>query len=314
MIHVPSSHHGRRIDQVLADLFPDYSRSKLSSWLKEGVITVNQQRYKPKDKVCGGEQIVLNQTLICQTELLEPEDIPLNIVFEDDDVLVVNKPSGLIVHPGAGNPQHTLVHALLHHDATLHHLPRAGIVHRLDKDTTGLLVIAKTLTAHTSLIRQMHERTIQRYYLTLVYGHVISGGAIETGYGRDPRNRLKMAVLPQGKEAITHYSVKKQYQLCTLLQVKLMTGRTHQIRVHMTHLHHPVIGDPLYRGRWRSPVSVPDFIREQMTQFKRQALHACELSFLHPRLQTEIVCKASLPDDFHSLLTTLDTYLESSDC
>ncbi|MDP3560883.1 MAG: 23S rRNA pseudouridine(1911/1915/1917) synthase RluD [Legionellaceae bacterium] len=305
-MQISADYQGQRIDRVLAQLFPDYSRSKLCSWLKAGAITVNNQHYKPDEKVWGGEHVILQLAPSISPLHLEAENIPLDIIFEDEELLVLNKPAGLIVHPGAGNPRHTLVNALLHHDAKLYDLPRAGIIHRLDKDTTGLLVVAKTLETHTSLVRQMQAREIQRQYITLVHGHVIGGGTLNTAYGRDPRNRLKMAVCAQGREAITQYSVKKHYQFVTLLNVQLMTGRTHQIRVHMAHLNHAVVGDPLYQGRTGLRAGINPTIRQALQQFKRQALHASNLSFLHPKLETTVSCAAPLPDDLQSLINLLD--------
>lgn len=310
---VPRELHKQRIDSVLAHLLPDYSRSQISSWIKSGAITLNQKPCKPKDKAMDGDFIEINVDLkLIDTNFdhCAPEEIPLNVVFEDEEVLVLNKPAGMVVHPGAGNREHTLVNALLYHAPSLHHLPRAGIIHRLDKETTGLLVVAKTLTAHTSLIRQMQAREIQRHYITLVQGHIISGGTIDTGFGRHPRNRLKMAVLEQGREAITHYAVKKQYHEYTLLDVKLMTGRTHQIRVHLAHINHPVVGDPLYGGRMRVPTNASPELRTLIQEFKRQALHACNLSFYHPKTANELTFTAPLPEDFQLLLNTLDEHYE----
>jgi len=306
-LQIPIAHQGQRIDKVLAQLFPDYSRSKLCAWLKSGDITINGQSYKPDEKVWGGEQVILHVNPAVHHQPIEAEDIPLDIVYEDEQVLVINKPAGLIVHPGAGNPQHTLVNALLHHHAPLQHLPRAGIIHRLDKDTTGLLLVGKTLEAYTSLVRQMQDRDIQRHYVALVHGHVIAGGTLDTGYGRDPHNRLKMAVCTQGKQAITHYSVQKHYHVVTLLNIKLMTGRTHQIRVHMAHINHAVIGDPLYHGRTGVRAGTDETLRQQLQQFKRQALHACSLTFTHPSTHQDITCTAPIPDDFQALLTLLDS-------
>jgi 23S rRNA pseudouridine1911/1915/1917 synthase len=298
---------------VLAPLLPDYSRSQISNWIKSGAITMNQKPCKPKDKTSEGDQIDINVDLNLMDNNFEhcaPEEIPLTIVFEDDELLVLNKPANMVVHPGAGNREHTLVNALLHHAPSLHHLPRAGIIHRLDKDTTGLLVIAKTLIAHTSLVRQMQAREIQRHYLALVQGHLISGGTLDTGFGRHHRNRLKMTVMEHGRQAITHYAIKKQYQDFTLLDVKLMTGRTHQIRVHLAHIHHPVVGDQLYGGRMRFPAQASDELKTQLQEFKRQALHACSLSFCHPKTDEILTLTAPLPDDFQFLLNTLDEHYE----
>ncbi|MDI1351225.1 MAG: 23S rRNA pseudouridine(1911/1915/1917) synthase RluD [bacterium] len=311
---VPREFHSQRVDSVVAQLLPEYSRSQICTWIKTGAIQMNQKTCKPKDKIAGGDLIDINVDLAVvdsHFSSCEPEDIPLDIIFEDSEVLVLNKPAGLVVHPGAGNREHTLVNALLHHSPELYHLPRAGIVHRLDKDTTGLLIVAKTLTAHTSLIRQMQARDIQRNYLTLVQGHVISGGTIDTGFGRHPRNRLKMAVIGQGRQAITHYTVNQQYKDYTLLDVSLMTGRTHQIRVHLAHINHPVFGDQLYSGRMRFPVNASDQLRTVLQQFRRQALHACSISFYHPQTEDLLTFEAPLPDDFSLLLNTLDSHYDS---
>lgn len=310
---IASEHHNQRIDSVLAQLLPNYSRSQISTWIKAGAIRLNQKTCKPKDKIYSGDCVDLEITFTAPAldfNQCEPQDIPLDVIYEDEHVLVLNKPAGLVVHPGAGNKDHTLVNALLHHAPVLQHLPRAGIIHRLDKDTTGLLIVAKSLAAHTSLIRQMQSREIQRHYLTLVQGHVISGGTIDTGFARHPRNRLKMAVSGQGRQAITHYSINRQYQEFTLLDVSLMTGRTHQIRVHMAHIYHPVVGDQLYSGRMRFPAHASDELRTVLQQFKRQALHARYISFIHPDSQEELSLEAPVPDDFQALLHALDEHYE----
>lgn len=310
---VPSDAHGLRIDVVLAQLFPDYSRAQLTNWLKDGHILLEKRHVKPKDKVVSGETIYVNVDLASANQRPEhdsPEDIPLDIVFEDEHLLIINKPAGLVVHPGAGNPCHTLVNALLHYYPDLAHLPRAGIIHRLDKDTTGLLLIAKTLVAYTQLIRMMQAREIHRHYMALVYGHVIAGSRIETGYGRHPRNRLKKAVCEDGREAITDYRIKKSYHDFSLLEVTLLTGRTHQIRVHMAHIKHPVLGDPLYgHPRLRIPSGANEALQQALHDLKRQALHAWKLSFIHPMTQQELTVEAALPKDFNSLLTLLDEHI-----
>lgn len=308
---VSSEYHNQRIDSVLAQLLPEYSRSQLSHWIKSGTVLLNKSPCKPKDKVAGNSQIDIDIHLTeVNTDFnsCEPQEIPLNIVYEDNEVLVLNKPAGLVVHPGAGNKDNTLVNALLHHSDCLQYLPRAGIIHRLDKDTTGLLIVAKSLTAHTSLIRQMQERDIQRHYVTLVQGHVISGDTVDTHFGRHPRNRLKMAVTGNGRQAVTHYRIKKQFSDYTLLNVSLMTGRTHQIRVHMAYINHPVFGDQLYGGRMRFPAHADDGLKTLLQQFKRQALHACSISFDHPRTQEKLTFTAPLPDDFTMLLHALEQY------
>lgn len=310
-ITIPREYHSQRVDTVLAQILPEYSRSQITSWIKSGAITMNHKACKPKDKAMDGDLIDINVDFTITDQDFnhcEPENIPLNVVYEDDEVLVINKPAGLVVHPGAGNREHTLVNALLHHAPDLQHLPRAGIIHRLDKDTTGLLIVAKSLIAHTALIRQMQDRDIQRQYITLVHGHVISGGTIDTGFGRHPRNRLKMAVTPNGRQAITHYTVNQQYHEFTVLDVSLMTGRTHQIRVHLAHINHPVVGDQLYCGRPRFPANASEHLRSVFQQFKRQALHACSITFVHPISNQELTFTAPMPDDFSLLLEALDEH------
>ena len=312
---IPKEAHGQRLDVALATLFPEYSRSQLQHWLKQGSITLNERSCPAKEKVLGQENVRLIIPTPMSHDTHEAEPIPLNIIYEDEDLLVINKPAGLVVHPGAGNKNHTLINALLYHNPSLSHLPRAGIVHRLDKDTTGLLIVAKTLIAHTQLIRQMQARDIHRHYITLVYGHVISGGLIDTYYSRHPRHRLKMAVATHGRQAITEFSLRKQYQYATLLDVTLMTGRTHQIRVHMAHINHPVVGDALYGGRARLPLGLTEPLRQALQSFKRQALHAHQLLFSHPITQEPLTLVAPLPDDFQSLLTALDHHASSvPDC
>lgn len=310
---VPRDAHGQRLDVVLAQLFPEYSRSQLSHWLKEGAITLNSHQARPKDKVLGGERIevaIPAFQLRTNTENYQAEKIPLTIIYEDETLLVINKPAGLVVHPGAGNPEHTLVNALLYHVPHLKTLPRAGIIHRLDKDTTGLLVIAKTLTSHTHLIRQMQAREIQRNYLALVQGHLISGGEIDTFYGRHPKNRLKMAVCAQGRQAITRYTIRKHYQNFTLVDVQLLTGRTHQIRVHMSYINHAIVGDPLYGGRMRFPAQASDELRKVISSFHRQALHAYQLALVHPLTNETLTFEANIPDDFQILLSALDDHFD----
>lgn len=304
---IPYSYAGQRVDFVLARLFPDYSRSKLGTWLKTGLITINQQTCKPNTKVTGGETIELDLPVDTSTIADAAEDIPLDILFEDEHMMVINKPPGLIVHPGAGIRNGTLLNALLHHHTALQDIPRAGIVHRLDKDTSGIMVVAKTLAAHTHLIRQMQERSIHRQYLALVYGHLIAGKTIETGFGRDPHNRLKMAVLPFGKPAITSFTVFKKYPHLSLLQVQLHTGRTHQIRVHLTHINHPIVGDPIYRTRNMLKAGMSAELRETLNAFPRQALHAQTLSFQHPILNEPLTFTAPIPYDFQALLALIDT-------
>lgn len=296
---IPDTYHGLRIDKALALLFPNYSRAQLTALLKAQKISVNGTHPEPKQKVCGEEIVYCDfESLPRHETRLMAEAMPLDIAYEDDDCLVVNKPAGLVVHPGAGNPLGTLVQGLFYHNAALTALPRAGIIHRLDKDTTGLLLVAKNECAYTALTRQMQARSIERRYLALVLGHVICGGEIQTGYGRCPKNRLKMTVGQYDRQAITRYSVKQHFKKATLLEVKLETGRTHQIRVHMAYIKHPIIGDPLYGDRGRALSATLDF--------KRQALHAYTLSFESPSTQESITVKAPLPDDFQNLLEKID--------
>jgi len=306
MHEIPADYCGARLDVALAKLLPQFSRTQLSLWLTQGQITINGIVQKPNYKVHGGESIICNIIETNRVHELCAEEIPLDIIFEDPELIIINKPAGLIVHPGAGNPSHTLVNALLHHDKTLAQLPRAGIIHRLDKDTTGLLIIAKTLTAHTNLIRQMQDHTIKRHYLALVYGKLVAGGTIDTEYGRDPRNRLKMAVRSQGRQAITHYTISKRYSEFTLLDVYLITGRTHQIRVHMAHIGHPIVGDPLYGGRARYPANITSTLRETLSHWQRQALHAHTLSFNHPITQKPMSVTAKCPEDLQQLLMEIE--------
>ncbi len=309
---VPELLQGARVDQVLAELLPAFSRVQLTNWLKEGFITIDDAHLKPKVKLKGGERIVFERpidTPQLDTEKLLPEAIALDIVFEDEALMVINKPANFVVHPGAGNKTGTLVNALLHHDETLNQLPRAGIIHRLDKDTTGLLLVGKTLVSYTALVRYMQAREIDRHYIALVQGHIVAGKTLTTGYGRHPRHRLKMAVCNGGKEAITSYSVKKHYPNAhaTLLNLKLMTGRTHQIRVHMAHIHHPILGDTLYSGRPKHPKNLDEHAHALFLNFNRQALHAERLSFIHPITEEHLTFTAPLPDDFQELLNALDS-------
>ena len=303
---IPYEWYGLRADRALAQLFPQFSRSQLSEWFKLGQIQISDGLTKGKDKVRGGETVIMHAMLQePKISALAPEMIALDIIFEDDACLVVNKSAGMVVHPGAGNSQHTLVNALLYHEPKLQHLPRAGLIHRLDKDTTGLLVVAKTEAAQTSLVRQMQAREIQRHYLALVYGHMITGGILETGFGRDSRNRLKMAVTAHERRAITQYSVIEHCYGTTLLNVKLMTGRTHQIRVHMAYLKHPIVGDQLYGGRAKQLAGLTEQQRDTLSQFKRQGLHAHTLGFYHPLQETLLNFTAPIPKDFQLLIETL---------
>jgi len=304
MEEVPYEMAGMRLDQALAELFTDYSRSKLQTWVKAGRVQVNGVALKIKDKVDGGEVI----TLDAEPEVVihaEPEPIPLDIVFEDDSLLIVNKPAGLVVHPAVGNWNGTLLNALLHHDASLETLPRGGIIHRLDKDTSGLLMIAKTLQAHHSLTQQLQDRTITREYLAICRGRMTAGGTIDEPIGRHPQDRLRYVVRDAGKEAITHYRVVHRFTRHTLIRVKLETGRTHQIRVHMTHIRFPLLGDPMYGGRFQMPANCSEQLEKELRSFKRQALHAEKLGLQHPITDEYMEWVQPMPDDMVRLLAAL---------
>lgn len=303
---VPPEMAQQRLDQVVASLCPQYSRSQLQKWIKSGQVLVDNKPLKPKERLTGGEQIIIHATQEVQTRS-EAEAMPLDIVYEDDAILVLNKPADLVVHPGAGNWSGTLVNGLLHYDPQLEYLPRAGIVHRLDKDTTGLMVVAKTLEAHNSLVEQLQERDVSREYLALVQRPVIAGGTIEGNIGRHHIERLKMAVIEGGKEAITHYRIEERFRHHTLLRVALETGRTHQIRVHLTANNMPIVGDQLYGGRPRVPAGISGELREALQTFPRQALHATRLGLVHPMTEEVLEWEAPVPADMEALLALLRT-------
>ena len=291
-----------RLDQVLALLVPQHSRSRLQSWIKAGFVDIDQLAASAKLKVFGGEKVRVRPQASAEELSFRAEDIALNIVFEDDTLLVIDKPAGLVVHPGSGNWEGTMLNALLHHTPTLKNLPRAGIVHRLDKDTSGLLVVAKTLEAQTSLVRQLQGRSVKREYLAIVEGVVAVAGSVDAAIGRDPRERTKMAVVPSGKPAITHYRPTESFAQHTLLSCRLETGRTHQIRVHLRFVGHALVGDLVYRGKPRG--LHPDLAKE-IKAFGRQALHATRLGLLHPTTGAALEWHAPLPDDMNKLLDTL---------
>jgi 23S rRNA pseudouridine1911/1915/1917 synthase len=295
---------GQRLDQVLAVLFNNYSRSRLQQWIREGRVLVDGNVRRPKDKVFGGEQVLLRASFEPQVPCA-PEPIPLNLVYEDEHLLVVNKPAGLVVHPAAGNPDGTLQNALLHHDPALVDLPRAGIVHRLDKDTTGLMVVAKTVSAHKTLVEALQARVVKREYRALVVGKPTAGGTVEAPIGRHPGNRTKMAVISSGKHAVTHYRIAERFRIHTLLAVKLETGRTHQIRVHMAHIHYPLVGDHVYGGRLKLPTATDEHTRHMLQSFKRQALHAYRLGLQHPATGEAMEWQMDMPQDMQALLECL---------
>lgn len=301
---VPVQLAGKRLDQTLAILFPDYSRSRLASFTQQGFVTVNGALKKPRDKVIGGEIIEIKADLP-EASHWQAQAIPLEIIYEDEAILVVNKPIGLVVHPAAGNRDHTLVNALLHHAPALAQIPRAGIVHRLDKDTSGLLVVAKTLSAHAHLIKQLQARTVTREYAAIVNGNLIAGGTIDAPIGRHPMQRQKMAVLDSGKPAITHYRISERFPAHTRLKIRLETGRTHQIRVHMAFIQHPLIGDATYGGRLLLPKQASEKLRQALREFKHQALHAERLGLLHPVTHEYQEWQSPLPKDMRMLLEAL---------
>lgn len=304
-VTLPDTCAGLRLDQALAEILPEYSRSRLQQWIKQGAVTVDGKTLRPRDVVMGGESVVIDAELQAETAV-SPEEIPLDVVYEDDDLLIVNKPPGLVVHPAAGNWAGTLQNALLHHAPVLAHLPRSGIVHRLDKDTSGLLVVAKTLEAHTHLVTALQARSVKREYLAVVQGRVISGGTVEGDIGRHPVDRKRMAVVASGgKPAVTHYRVEERFRAHTLVRVRLETGRTHQIRVHMAHIRFPLVGDPVYGGRFKLPAGAGEALIRALRGFRRQALHAARLGIVHPRTAEEMTFEAPLPDDMQALLQVL---------
>ena len=298
------SYLGQRIDQVAALIWNEFSREKLKQWLKDGHLLVNGNTVKPKYKCEGNELLTLDVELEVQTKSL-PENIPLNVVYEDDDIIVINKPVGMVVHPGAGNTSGTLVNALLYHYPKSAELARAGLVHRIDKDTSGLLVVAKNLEAQFSLSKQLAKKSVYRLYDLVVYGNIIAGGTIDEPIKRHPVDRVKMAVLPGGRDAVTHYNVKERFQHFTRVQARLETGRTHQIRVHFSYLGFGLVGDSVYMSRVRVPAGASELLADTLRGFKRQALHATKLGLIHPRSGEEMMFEAPWADDFAQLIEVL---------
>mgnify|MGYP000900923928 FL=1 len=305
---------GQRLDQTLAELFPEYSRSRLKTWIEADLVKLNDRIVNiPREKVLGGEKIEITVEVEDETRF-EPENIPLNIVYEDDDIIVINKPKDLVVHPGAGNPNGTVLNALLYHYPPIAEVPRAGIVHRLDKDTTGLMVVAKTIPAQTKLVRDLQKRKITREYEAVASGIMTKGGTVDQPMARHATKRTLMAVHPMGKPAVTHYRIMENYRNYTRLRLRLETGRTHQIRVHMAHIAHPLLGDQTYGGRPRPPKNASEDFMEVLRNFKRQALHAVMLRLAHPITGEMMEWYAPLPDDFVELLNALKAdYLEHQD-
>jgi 23S rRNA pseudouridine1911/1915/1917 synthase len=304
IMSIPDDFAGLRLDQALARMFPQYSRSRLKEWLLAGAIVVEGGPKRPRDAVSGGETVSL-QPVAEVSVRAEPEPIALDIAHEDDDLLVVNKPAGLVVHPGAGNPAGTLMNGLLHRVPMLEEIPRAGIIHRLDKDTSGLLLVAKSLIAHTALVRLLAEREISRHYLAICNGVLTGGGTIDEPISRHPVDRKRMSVQQNGKPAVTHYTVKERFAAFTYVNVKLETGRTHQIRVHFAHRRHALVGDQVYGGRLALPKGASDEVIQVLRHFKRQALHATRLAFEHPSSGEQIDFEVSPPKDFEMLVDIL---------
>ncbi|WP_413735086.1 23S rRNA pseudouridine(1911/1915/1917) synthase RluD [Sodalis sp. RH21] len=302
---VNESQLGQRLDQALAEMFPEYSRSRIKVWILDSRVRVNGQvTPTPKEKVLGGESIEID-SIIEEDTRWAAQDIALNIVYEDDDILVLNKPRDLVVHPGAGNADGTILNALLHYYPAIADVPRAGIVHRLDKDTTGLMVVAKTVPAQTRLVESLQAREITREYEAVAIGNMTAGGTVEQPISRHPTKRTHMAVHPMGKPAVTHYRIMEHFRAHTRLRLRLETGRTHQIRVHMSHINHPLVGDPLYGGRPRPPKGASDAFVELLRGFDRQALHATMLRLYHPITSIEMEWHAPLPQDMVDLIAAM---------
>lgn len=301
---IPPELAGQRLDQALAAIFTEITRSQLQQWIEEGRVQLNDHVPRKRDKVKAGDRVEILVPPPAEA-VWQAQAIPLDIVHEDADILVINKPPGLVVHPGAGNPEGTLLNALLNHAPKLAALPRAGIVHRLDKDTSGLMVVAKTERARQNLIEQLQEHSVEREYLTIVNGVMVAGGTIEAPIGRHRTHRTRMAVSAHGKPAVSHYRVIKKYRAHTLVQVRLESGRTHQIRVHMAHLHYPVVGDPVYGGRLKIPAGAGEHLKEILRGFRRQALHALKLSLIHPGTGKRVQWTTQAPEDMRNLMEAL---------
>ncbi len=300
---IASDQASRRLDAVLAEIWSEFSRSRITAWIRDGSVLLDGATVKPGRRLLGGERVILSAELTAHTELA-PQAIALEVLVDDPELLVINKPPGLVVHPGSGNPDGTLVNALLHLDPSLAPLPRAGLIHRLDKDTSGCLLVARTTASHLRLVAAMKRREIKRRYRALVWGEIIAGGRIDAALGRHTVDRRRQIVRADGREAITHYRVAQRLKGATLLDVELETGRTHQIRVHLTHIRHPIIGDPVY-GRHGAPAGLSETQRLAWQRFPRQALHAWQLELAHPHSGEPITAVAPIPDDMHRLIELL---------
>ena len=306
-IIIPDRMSGSRLDSALSEMLPDYSRSKITAWIKSGDALINDKNFKPKDKSNGTEAVFLTLNQKQNNDWIA-EKIPLNIVYEDEDIIVINKQFGLVTHPGAGNWTGTLANALLYYDPALSKLDRAGIVHRLDKNTSGLMVIARNEKSQKYLVEQLQNHSVDREYSAIVYGHMIAGGTVDEPIGRDPKDRVKQAVSTSGKDATTHYRAIDRFKSHTHVKAILETGRTHQIRVHLSYVGHPLIGDPMYGGRVRFPKKASEELKEALLNFKRQALHSKKLTLTHPISGESMSWKAPLPDDMTALLEVLKKF------
>jgi 23S rRNA pseudouridine1911/1915/1917 synthase len=304
-LELPASVAGLRLDQALARALPQYSRARLKGWIEAGAVQVDGRQPRAKDKVLGGERVDVAARLEADERII-PEAQPLTVVHQDRALFVINKPAGMVVHPGAGNPRHTLQNALLALDPKLALVPRAGLIHRLDKDTSGLLVVARTPEAHARLVAALAEHEIERTYLAICAGAMTGGGSIDAPIGRHRTQRTRMAVRSDGREALTHYRIVKRYRAHTLVRVQLETGRTHQIRVHLAHIGYPVVGDPVYGGRRRLPAACSPELAAALGSFDRQALHAARLALAHPTSGRRLQWEAPLPEDMAGLLAALD--------
>jgi len=304
-LRIPEELAGQRLDSALARLMPEHSRTRIKGWIEAGQVLVGRLPCKPRDVAVAGSRVNVRMSVNAPQADVLPESMPLTLLHEDRDVLVIDKPAGLVVHPGAGNPNHTLQNALLGMDPSLASLPRAGIIHRLDKDTSGLLMVARTQEAQTSLTRQLTARTVSREYHAVCAGVMTCGGSIDEPIGRHRSDRLRMTIRQDGRPAVTHYRVLERFRAHTYVHVKLETGRTHQIRLHLAHLRHPLVGDQVYGGRFALPRGATQPLIDVLRAFKRQALHAASLAFNHPRSGLWMNLHSPLPEDYAALLAVL---------
>ncbi len=313
VFHVPEDLRGRRLDQIVAKLCPQHSRSRLQAWIRAGRVSVDGRCLRQRDVLQGGEVITVDAEHDDNEGEWRADPMPLEVVHDDEALIIVNKPAGLVVHPGAGNPDHTLLNALIYHYPELKNVPRAGIVQRLDKDTSGLMIIARTPEMHTALVDRMQRRAVKREYQAVVAGRLTAGGRVDAPLGRHPVNRKQIAVVAGGRQAVTHYRVIKRYRAHTRILCRLETGRTHQIRVHMAHLRHPIVGDPVYGGRPRFPPRASQALRETLSAFPRQALHACRLELAHPVTGEVCSWESTLPEDMQRLVAALESDAQHDD-